>query len=192
RLLDLAGDKFVASRELGVSRDSFHGYRSIRILFDYPHVLRDQVQAFALAAEGRELRVLIPMVTSVEDVVRIKELVASSLAHLPASRRGGPLVYGAMIETPAAAEIVSELAREVDFFSIGTNDLVQYSLVVDREDPRMASERHAYHPAILRMLRRVVTQAHVAGRRVSVCGEMAARPDLAIALLALGVDALSV
>jgi phosphoenolpyruvate-protein kinase (PTS system EI component) len=97
-----------------------------------------------------------------------------------------------MVETPAASEIVSELAREVDFFSIGTNDLVQYSLVVDREDPRMASDWHAYHPAILRVIRRVVRDAHLAGKPVSVCGEMAARPDLAIALLALGVDALSV
>jgi phosphotransferase system, enzyme I, PtsP len=191
RLLDLAGDKFVASRELGVSRDAFHGYRSIRILFDYPHILRDQVQAFALAADGRELRVLIPMVTSVEDVVRIKELVAASLAKVKAAL-GGALVFGAMIETPAAAEIVFELASEVDFFSIGTNDLVQYSLVIDREDPRMASDRHAYHPAILRMIRRAATQAHVAGKRVTVCGEMAARADLAIALLALGIDALSV
>lgn len=192
RLLDLAGDKFVASRELGVSRDAFHGYRSIRILFDYPHVLRDQVQAFAIAAAGRELRILIPMVTSLEDVLRIKELVASSLADVPRSTTVGRLLYGAMIETPAGVEIVTELAREVDFFSLGTNDLVQYTLVVDREDPRLTSDRHAYHPAILRMLRRVAAQAHAAGKRVTVCGEMAARPDLAIALLALGIDGLSV
>jgi phosphotransferase system enzyme I (PtsP) len=89
-------------------------------------------------------------------------------------------------------EIVADLASEVDFFSIGTNDLVQYALVVDREDPRMMSESHAYHPAILRMIRRVVEQAHANRKPVTVCGEMAARPNLAIALLALGVDALSV
>jgi phosphotransferase system, enzyme I, PtsP len=192
RLLDLAGDKFLPSSDLGVARDAFHGYRSIRILFDYPHILRDQVQAFAIAAAGKDLRILIPMVTSMEDVVRIKHLVASSLAESPRARACGSVSYGAMVETPAAVEIVAELASEVDFFSVGTNDLVQYSLVVDREDPRMTLERHAYHPAILRMIRRVVTQAHGAGKPVTVCGEMAARPDLAIALLALGVDTLSV
>jgi phosphotransferase system, enzyme I, PtsP len=192
RLLDLAGDKFLPSGDLGVARDAFHGYRSIRILFDYPHVLRDQVQAFAIAAAGKDLRILIPMVTSVEDVVRIKQLVASSLAESPRAHASRSISYGAMVETPAAVEIVAELAEEVDFFSIGTNDLIQYSLVVDREDPRMTSERHAYHPAILRMIRRAATLAHGRGKRVTVCGEMAARPDLAIALLALGVDTLSV
>jgi phosphotransferase system, enzyme I, PtsP len=192
RLLDLAADKFLQNSDIGVARDAFHGYRSIRVLFDYPHVLRDQVRAFAMAAGGKDLRILIPMVTSLEEVVRIKQLAASALEGSPAARACRSITYGAMIETPAAVEIVAELATEVDFFSIGTNDLIQYSLVVDREDPRMMSERHAYHPAILRMIRRVASQAHGTGRPVSVCGEMAARPDLAIALLALGVDSLSV
>ncbi len=192
RLLDLAGDKFLPSHALGGARGAFHGYRSIRILFDHPHVVRDQVQAFAIAAAGRPLRILVPMVTSVEDVVRIKQLVAAALSQPPAPRSLDPVVYGAMIETPAAVELVVDLAREVDFFSLGTNDLIQYALVVDREDPRMASERHAYHPAVLRMIRRAVDQARSAGRPIGVCGEMAARPDLAVALLAMGVDSLSV
>jgi phosphotransferase system enzyme I (PtsP) len=192
RLLDLAGDKFLPSGELGVARDAIHGYRSIRILFDYPHVLRDQVQAFAKAAAGKDLRILIPMVTSLEDVVRIKHMVASSLAESPRACACTSVSYGAMVETPAAVEIVAELASEVDFFSVGTNDLVQYALVVDREDPRVTSERHAYHPAVLRMISRVVRHAHGMGKPVTVCGEMAARPELAIALLAFGVDGLSV
>lgn len=187
RILDLAGDKFLPGGQLGVPRDAFHGYRSIRVLFDYPHVLRDQVQAFAAAAAGRPLRVLIPLVTSVEDVTRIKTLVAAALGAAPRA-----LTYGAMIETPAAVELGADLAREVEFFSIGTNDLIQYTLVVDREDPRLSSERHAYHPAVLRMVRRVVTTAHASRTPVTVCGEMARRPELAIALLAMGVDALSV
>jgi phosphoenolpyruvate-protein phosphotransferase len=194
RILDLAGDKFLPRVDLGIARDAFHGYRSIRVLFDYPHVLRDQVRAFAAAATnaGKDLRILIPMVSSLEDVVRIKRIVAASLEELPRARAGGPISYGAMIETPAAVELVAELAREVDFFSIGTNDLVQYALVVDREDPRTTSERHAYHPAVWRMIRRVVRQARDAGKPVSVCGEIATRPDVAIGLLALGVDSLSV
>jgi phosphoenolpyruvate-protein kinase (PTS system EI component) len=180
--------------DLGVARDAFHGYRSIRVLFDYPHVLRDQIRAFAIAAAAakKQLRILIPMVASLEDVLRVKEIAAASLRDLPQPLDSGEISYGAMIETPAAVELVAELAREVDFFSIGTNDLVQYSLVVDRGDPRMASERHAYHPAVWRMIRRVVHQAESAGKPVSVCGEIATRPDVAVALLALGVESLSV
>jgi phosphotransferase system, enzyme I, PtsP len=187
RLLDLAGDKFLPGGQLGASRDTFHGYRSIRILFDYPHVLRDQVRAFSIAAAGRPLRILIPMVTSLEDVARIKELVSAALADTPR-----PVTYGVMIETPAAVELTADLAHVVDFFSIGTNDLMQYALVVDREDPRISSARHGYHPAILRMIRRVAMLARENGKLVTVCGEMATRPDLAIALLAMGIHALSV
>ena len=192
RILDLAGDKFLPSSGLGVARSAFHGYRSIRVLFDYPHILRDQVQAFALAANGRPLRILIPMVSSLEELRRVKELVLSALAQVRAAATQSIPSFGAMIEVPAAVEIARELATEVDFFSIGTNDLIQYSLVVDREDSRLSSPHHAFHPAILRMIRRVVRAAHDAGKEVGVCGEMAARPELAIALLALGVDALSV
>jgi phosphoenolpyruvate-protein phosphotransferase len=192
RILDLAGDKFLSSSGLNVASSAFHGYRSIRVLFDYPHILRDQAQAFALAANGRPLRILVPMVSSLEELQHVKQLVMSALEQAPvASTRTTPS-FGAMIEVPAAVEIVSDLAAEVDFFSIGTNDLVQYALVVDREDARLSSPRNAFHPAILRMIQRVVRGAHDAGKEVGVCGEMAARPEVAIALLALGVDALSV
>ena len=176
RLLDLAGDKLFGQDDLGVSRDVFHGYRSIRVLFDHPHIVRDQVQAFTVAAAGRELRILIPMVASVEDVRRMKAIVTPALAELPATYPRGPLCWGVMIETPAATEIVRDLAMEVDFFSIGTNDLVQYALAIDREDPRMASDRHAYDPAILRMVHRVVTHAHLAEKHVTICGEAASDP----------------
>lgn len=191
RILDLAGDKFLSSSGLGVASSAFHGYRSIRVLFDYPHILRDQVQAFALAANGRPLRILVPMVSSLEELRRVKQLAMSALAQAPAARSVIPS-FGAMIEVPAAVEIAKELAAEADFFSIGTNDLIQYTLVVDREDSRLSSPHDPFHPAILRMIRRVVAAAHEAGKEVGVCGEMAARPEIAIALLALGVDALSV
>jgi len=191
RLLDLGGDKFLSHRGLGRSRHAFHGYRSIRILFDHPHILRDQVLAFAEAADGRELRVLIPMVPGVEDVAHVKRLVSASLEQDPRLCKG-PLVYGAMVETPAAVEMAPDLADEVEFLSIGTNDLIQYVFVVDREDPRMSMEQQAYHPAILRMVNRVVRSAHEKGKPVAVCGEMASNPDLAIVLTALGVDTLSI
>lgn len=192
RILDLAGDKFLSFTGLGVERSPFHGYRSIRVLFDHPHILRTQAQAFALAAGQRPLRILIPMVGSIEELRRVKELVQQAISELPSAAAQQSPSFGAMIEIPAAVEIAADLAREVDFFSIGTNDLIQYTLVIDREDSRHASPRDAYHPAILRMIRRVVIAAQEAQREVSVCGEAAARAEFAVALLALGVDALSV
>jgi phosphoenolpyruvate-protein kinase (PTS system EI component) len=97
-----------------------------------------------------------------------------------------------MIEVPAAVELAADLSKEADFLSIGTNDLMQYALVVDREDARMAPMSDPYHPAILRMIARVTSAARAAGKRVGVCGEIAVRPDVALALVALGVDSLSV
>jgi phosphoenolpyruvate-protein phosphotransferase len=192
RLLDLAGDKFVPASDVGASASTFHGYRSIRILFDYPHLLRDQVQAFAIAAGTRPLRILVPMVTSLEDVSRIKHMIDDAIGELPGIDAQRRPQIGGMIEVPAAVELAADLAGELDFLSIGTNDLIQYTLVVDREDSRMTSPRDAYHPAILRMIARTVSAVHSAGKEVSVCGEMAARPDLASLLVAMGVDALSV
>ncbi|HKQ67740.1 MAG TPA: phosphoenolpyruvate--protein phosphotransferase, partial [Polyangiaceae bacterium] len=192
RLLDLAGDKFVPASNVGAASNAFHGYRSIRVLYDYPDLLRDQVQAFAIAAGDRPLRILVPMLSSLDDVLRIKSMIASAIAELSGDLVQRRPAIGGMIEVPAAVELAADLAAELDFLSIGTNDLIQYTLVVDREDSRMTSPKDAYHPAILRMLRRTVDAVHAAGRPVSVCGEMAARPDLAAFLVAIGVDALSV
>jgi phosphotransferase system enzyme I (PtsP) len=192
RILDLGGDKFVAGGDIATARSAFHGYRSIRVLFDYPDVLRDQVQALALAAGDRPLRILIPMVTSIEDLRRLKTMIGQALAGIdePCAQRAPEI--GVMIEVPAAVELAADIAKEADFLSIGTNDLMQYTLVVDREDSRMAPMSDPYHPAILRMIARVAAAARAAGKAVGVCGEIAARPDVALALMALGVDSLSV
>lgn len=192
RLLDLGGDKFVAGGQVATARSAFHGYRSIRVLFDHPGVLREQVQALALAAADRPLRILVPMVTSIEELRRVKALIEDALAGLDAPRAQRVPTIGVMIEVPAAVELAADLAKEADFLSIGTNDLMQYTLVVDREDSRMASLSDPYHPAILRMISRVAAAARAAGKSVGVCGEIAARPDLALALMALGIDSLSV
>jgi phosphoenolpyruvate-protein kinase (PTS system EI component) len=188
----LGGDKFVAGGHVAAARSAFHGYRSIRVLFDHPDVLRDQVQALALAAADRPLRVLIPMVTSIEELRRLRTLIDRALADLdePWARRAPEI--GVMVEVPAAVELAADLSREADFLSIGTNDLMQYTLVVDREDARMAPLSDPYHPAILRMIARVAAAARSTGKRVGVCGEIAVRPDVALALMALGVDSLSV
>ncbi len=192
RVLDLGGDKFVPGGVIKTARNPFHGYRSIRVLFDHPNVLTDQVQAFALAAGVRPLRLLIPMVTSMEELRRVRRLIAEALAALEGRDAARAPEVGVMIEVPAAVEVAADLAREADFLCIGTNDLIQYSLVVNREDSRMTSQIDSYHPAILRMIRRVVEAGHRVGRRVSVCGEMAADRSLAALLVALGVDELSV
>lgn len=192
RILDLGGDKFALGGPVSGSRDAFHGYRSIRVLFDHPNVLRDQVKALALAAGKRPLSILIPMVTSMEELRRVKSIIAQALADMNGAEAQKAPKIGVMIEVPAAVELAADIAREVDFLSIGTNDLMQYTLVVDREDSRMAHLSDPYHPAILRMIARVVAGAHAAGKPVGVCGEVASRPDFAMVLLALGADSLSV
>ncbi len=192
RILDLGGDKFVAGSSIAVARSAFHGYRAIRVLLDHPDVLRDQAQALALAAADRPLRILIPMVTSLEELRRVKGIISEALAAIDGPRAQRAPEIGAMIEVPAAVELAADIAKEADFLSIGTNDLMQYTLVVDREDSRMAVMSDPYHPAILRMIARVAAAARDAGKAVGVCGEIAVRPDVALALIALGVDSLSV
>jgi phosphoenolpyruvate-protein kinase (PTS system EI component) len=192
RILDLGGDKFVAGGSIAAARSAFHGYRSLRVLFDHPDVLRDQVQALALAAADRPLRILLPMVTSIEELRRAKAMIAEALATIGEPRAQRAPEIGAMIEVPAAVELAADIAKEVDFVSIGTNDLMQYTLVVDREDSRMVQMSDPYHPAILRMVARVASAARAAKKPVGVCGEIAVRPDIALALIALGVDSLSV
>jgi phosphotransferase system enzyme I (PtsP) len=192
RILDLGGDKFVAGGSIATARSAFHGYRSIRVLLDHPDVLRDQVMALALAAADRPLRILIPMITSIEDLRRLRTIIDHALASIDEPRAQRAPEIGAMIEVPAAVELAADIAREVDFLSIGTNDLMQYVLVVDREDSRMTHISDPYHPAILRMIARVTAAGRATGRAVGVCGEIAVRPDVALALIALGVDWLSV
>jgi phosphotransferase system enzyme I (PtsP) len=192
RILDLGGDKFVAGGSIAAARGAFHGYRSIRVLLDHPDVLRDQVVALALAAADRPLRMLIPMVTSIEDLRRIRTIIDHALASIDEAHAQRAPEIGAMIEVPAAVELAADIAREVDFLSIGTNDLMQYVLVVDREDSRMTHVSDPYHPAILRMIARVTAAGCATGRAVGVCGEIATRPDIALALIALGVDWLSI
>jgi phosphotransferase system enzyme I (PtsP) len=192
RILDLGADKFLLNSGVMTERNPFSGYRSIRVLLDHPHVLKDQVQAFALAAAEKPLSILIPLVSSLDELRRVKRLIAEALASLSVDGVQRDPEIGIMVELPATVEIASYLAKEVDYLSIGTNDLIQYALAVDRESSRLSAWSDPYHPAILRMVRRTVLAAHAEGRKVSVCGEMASDGQLALVLLAMGVDSLSV
>ncbi|MCZ6794547.1 MAG: phosphoenolpyruvate--protein phosphotransferase [Planctomycetota bacterium] len=189
RLLDLGGDKFVPAGRIHADRNPFSGYRAIRVLLDHTDVLCCQVQAFAIAAGSRPLSLLIPMVSSVDELRRVKGIAGEALEALG---RSAPPRFGVMIELPAAVEIARDLAGEADFFSVGTNDLIQYALAIDRENSRVASDHDPYHPAILRMIRRTVEAGHLRGIPVGVCGEMASDTRLALVLVAMGLDSLSV
>ncbi len=189
RLLDLGGDKLMPGNTLQADRNPFRGYRSLRLLLRHPEILQRQVRAFARAADGQRLQILIPMVGSLTELRRTKELIFDALQDAPVER---PPRLGAMIEVPGAVEIISDIVSEVDYLSIGSNDLTQFYLAVDRENEKAASDDDPYHPAVLRAIDRVIGAAADRGVAVSLCGEIASVPTLALLLVALGIDALSV
>ncbi|MGQ9591022.1 MAG: phosphoenolpyruvate--protein phosphotransferase [Planctomycetota bacterium] len=192
RLLDIGGDKVLPSMAIAADRNPFRGYRSIRVLLENPEVLRDQAKAFARAAGPRPLAILIPMVSSLTELRAAVGHIRAALDEVadPEAQRSPRI--GAMIEVPAAVELAPELAREVDFFSIGSNDLAQYALAVDRESSSASSPLDDYHPALFRLLSRTVEAGRRAGIPVSLCGEIARNPRLAVFLAALGIHSLSV
>ena len=192
RVLDLGGDKFLPYRGRLREPNPEMGYRSLRILLDHPRVLEDQVQAFLRASAGRPFSILLPMVTTLEELRKTKEVIRRAIDSLDDDNvvRNPPI--GVMIEVPAAVEIAPFLAQEADFFSIGSNDLTQFTLAVDRENERVSSLSDPFHPALLGLLRRTIVAAHEGGIPVSLCGEMGASPDTAVLLAAMGIDSLSV
>jgi phosphoenolpyruvate-protein kinase (PTS system EI component) len=160
------------------------------------------VKAFMIAADARPLNILIPMVSTIRELRAILKLIREAVDELAGSADGlagnpgtpppaaAPRL-GAMIEVPAAVELAGSIAREVDFLSIGSNDLIQYTLAADRESARAAEQASPYHPAVLRMIRRTIAAAHKEDRPVSLCGELANHSKLAAALVAMGIDSLS-
>ncbi len=195
RTLDLGGDKPMASApELFPKEDNpFMGFRAIRFCLEHVGLFKDQLRAILLASAYGKVKIMYPMISGVEELDRANAVLAECKAEL--KQRGQPfdekIVVGSMIEIPSAAVTADILARKCDFFSVGTNDLIQYMLAIDRVNDRIAHLYEPTHPAILRMLKHIVDQAHQAKIKVGVCGEMAGDPIFAPLLLGLGVDELS-
>jgi phosphotransferase system enzyme I (PtsI) len=194
RTLDLGGDKYFPDGEPVREENPFLGCRSIRLSLMYPAHFKAQLRAVLRASSGGNVKVMYPMICNVDEVKQANLLLEEAKADLRS--RGVPfdenIQTGVMIEIPGAALIAGELAKYVRFFSIGTNDLIQYTLAVDRVNDRVSYLYQPTHPAILDLLHRTVEAAHANGVWVGVCGEMAADPLMAPILVGLGVDGLSV
>lgn len=193
RTLDIGADKQVDYFHLGEEENPAMGYRAIRICLTQKEIFKTQLRALLRAAAYGNLSVMYPMITSVEEVMQIKQIVSEVEKEL--SEQG--IQYkipeqGIMIETPASVIISDELAQLVDFFSIGTNDLTQYTLAIDRQNEKLSNFYHPHHKAILRMIEMVVDNAHKCGKWVGICGELGADTELTEQFVRMGIDELSV
>ena len=193
RTLDIGADKQCEYFKMDKEENPALGYRAIRICLTRPEIFKTQLRALFRASAYGNLAIMYPMITSLWEVKKIKEIVEEVKAELNAEQLefGNPQ-QGIMIETPAAVMMSGELAKEVDFFSIGTNDLTQYTLAIDRQNPKLDAFYDAHHPAVLSMIRMTVENAHKAGIWAGICGELGADTSLTKEFLAMGVDELSV
>jgi len=194
RTFDVGGDKFPMFLNMPREENPFLGWRAIRVCLDQPELFRPQLRALLRATAHGDVRIMLPLVNDVDEVLRVRTLLKEEEDRLTAE--GHPFnpgyKLGLLIETPAAALDAVELARHADFFSIGTNDLVQYTLAVDRNNTRLSDLFNPFHPAVVRQLHQVSRVARAAGIEVSVCGELAANPLGAFLLLGLDIHSLSV
>jgi phosphotransferase system enzyme I (PtsI) len=194
RSFDLGGDKFPAAFRPPMEANPFLGWRSIRVCLDHPEIFRPQIRAVLRAAADRPVHLMLPLVTTVNEVTETRALVEEEAANLAREgvRAAKMIPIGVMIETPAAALLADQLARHAAFFSVGTNDLVQYTLAVDRGNARLAERFTPFHPSVVRQLKMTLDAGVSAGISVSVCGEMASDPQGVVLLLGLGYRTLSV
>lgn len=194
RTLDIGGDKDIPYMGLSREVNPFLGFRGIRFCLDREDVFTVQLRAILRASAYGNIRIMIPMVTTLQEIRSVKKIIKNIQQELDSSKIAYDknIKLGIMIETPAAAAMADVLAREVDFFSIGTNDLTQYMMAVDRGNENVAYLSSAFNPAVLRMIERVIRCGHEAGIEVGMCGEVAGNPMMIPLLLAFGLDEFSV
>ena len=188
RTLDVGGDKPLPYWPIDKEENPFLGVRGIRLTLQRPQLMEAQLRALLRAADNRPLRIMFPMVGSVEEWRQARDMTERLRLEIPVA----DLQLGIMIEVPSAALLAPVLAREVDFFSVGTNDLTQYTLAIDRGHPTLSAQADGLHPAVLQLIDITVRAAHAHGKWVGVCGELAADPVAVPLLVGLGVDELSV
>jgi len=193
RTLDVGGDKQLDYLDLGKEANPFLGWRAIRMCLDRPDFFKTQLRALLRASPGHDLRIMFPMIATLDEVRRSKALLAEARQEVLAA--GHPVAdkiqVGIMVEIPAAAQMADLFAKEVDFFSVGTNDLTQYTMAAERTSEKMAYLADPCHPAVVRQIKRVIEEGHKAGIWIGVCGEMAGDPEAAPILLGLGLDEFS-
>ena len=193
RTLDIGADKQVDYFNLDKEDNPAMGYRAIRICLTQPEIFKTQLRALFRASNYGNIAIMYPMIISVDEVRKIKAISEEVKEEL--TKEGipfGNVEQGIMIETPAAAVMSDELAKEVDFFSIGTNDLTQYTLAIDRQNAKLDQFYDSHHPAVLKMIQMVIDSAHKAGIWAGICGELGADLTLTETFVKMGIDELSV